>query len=121
MLLKRIFPACSDAAGSRIGETVTILDLKGISLKMMSKQVYNFVKLASRVAADNYPEILGRMFIINAPLLFSGVWAMIKPWIDEKTRDKIVIIRSEYLDKLLEVVSTSKKCLIIEILIWSFL
>jgi len=35
---------------------------------------------------------MGRMFIINAPMLFTGVWAIIKPWIDEKTRAKISII-----------------------------
>jgi len=44
------------------------------------------------------------MFIINAPMLFSGVWAVIKPWIDEKTRNKITIIGSGYKEKLLEIV-----------------
>ena len=44
------------------------------------------------------------MFIINAPMLFSGIWAVIKPWIDEKTRNKINIIGSGFKDKLLEIV-----------------
>ena len=74
-------------------------------MKMLSKQVYNFVQLASKVAQENYPEILGKMFIINAPMLFSGVWAVIKPWIDEKTRNKITIIGSGFKEKLLEIVS----------------
>lgn len=41
------------------------------------------------------------MFIINAPMLFSGIWTVIKPWIDEKTRNKISIIGSSYKEKLL--------------------
>jgi hypothetical protein len=44
------------------------------------------------------------MFIINAPMLFSGVWAMIKVWLDEKTRNKITIIGSGYKDELLKYV-----------------
>jgi len=44
------------------------------------------------------------MFIINAPLLFSGVWAIVKPWIDEKTRQKIKIIGSNYQKELHQVI-----------------
>jgi hypothetical protein len=32
---------------------------------------------------------MGQMFIVNAPMLFTGVWAMCKGFIDEKTRAKI--------------------------------
>lgn len=31
------------------------------------------------------------MYIVNAPMMFTGIWAMIKPWVDEKTRLKIHI------------------------------
>lgn len=60
VLLNRIFPSCSKAAGKKIDQTLIILDLKGSSMKIMSKQVYNFIKLASNVAQDNYPEIMGK-------------------------------------------------------------
>jgi len=40
------------------------------------------VQLASKVAQDNYPEILGRMFIVNAPMLFSAIWTVIKVFLD---------------------------------------
>jgi len=103
-LLKDIFPACSKAAGKPIAQTCTILDLKGGSMSMMSSQVYNFVQLASKIGQDYYPEILGQMFIINAPMLFTGVWAMIKPWIDEKTRNKIKILGSKYEKEIFEVI-----------------
>jgi hypothetical protein len=103
-LLKEIFPACSKAAGQPIAQTCTILDLKGGSMSMMSSQVYNFVQLASKLGQDYYPEILGQMFIVNAPMLFTGVWAVIKPWIDEKTRNKIKILGSKYEKELFEVI-----------------
>lgn len=42
------------------------------------------------------------MFIINAPMLFTGVWAVAKMWIDEKTREKIHILGSSYKKELLK-------------------
>lgn len=31
------------------------------------------------------------MYIVNAPMMFTAIWAMIKPWLDEKTQKKIHI------------------------------
>lgn len=45
-----------------------------------------------------------RMFIINAPMLFTGIWTIIKAWIDEKTKAKIKILGSKYQKELFEVV-----------------
>ena len=44
------------------------------------------------------------MFIVNAPLLFSGIWAIIKPWLDEKTKGKISLSGSQYETQLAEYV-----------------
>lgn len=35
-------------------------------------------------------------------MLFTGVWQIIKPWLTEKTRNKITIVGGKYKDKLLE-------------------
>lgn len=43
------------------------------------------------------------MFIVNTPLLFSGIWTIIKPWL-EKTKSKIDMLGSGYQKKLLEYV-----------------
>lgn len=104
MINERI-PACAIAAGYAIEQTLTILDLGGSSTKLMKKTVYNFIKLASGVAQDYYPEILGRMFIINTPMLFSVAWKVIRPWLDERTQKKISTEGSKYQKKLLELVA----------------
>lgn len=44
------------------------------------------------------------MFIINAPFLFSGVWMILKPFLDEKTTNKIKITGSSYKKELLNYV-----------------
>ena len=59
------------------------------------------------MAQDNYPEILGNMFIINAPFLFTGIWAIVKVWIDDKTKEKIKILGGSYKKELLQYVTLS--------------
>ena len=44
------------------------------------------------------------MFIVNAPMMFSAVWAMVKIWLDEKTKNKITILGSGYKEELLKFV-----------------
>ena len=43
---------------------------------------------------------MANLFIINAPFLFKGVWAIVKGFVDEKTRAKIEIIGGSYHKKL---------------------
>ena len=47
------------------------------------------------IDSKHYPETLGRMFLINAPLIFSAAWMLIQPFLDERTQKKIEIISSE--------------------------
>lgn len=98
------FPACSALAGQRIEQGLNILDLNGGSMKILSKKVYALIQLASKVGSDYYPEIMGQTFIVNAPMLFSGVWAVIKGFLDEKTRKKIAIKGGSYQKDLLDLV-----------------
>lgn len=108
-MLTNIFDACTEfrkkstGEDGRVAQTLTILDLKDVKLGNASK-AYNFVKPASAMAQDNYPEILGNMFIVNAPFLFTGIWAIVKVWIDDKTKEKIKILGGSYKKELLQFV-----------------
>jgi hypothetical protein len=75
-------------------------------MKILSKKVYGLIQLASKVGSDYYPEIMGQCFIVNAPMLFTGVWAVVKGFIDEKTRKKITIMGSKYHKEILELVES---------------
>lgn len=103
-LMRLRFPACSAIAGQRIEQGLNVLDLTGGSMKILSKKVYALIQLATRVGSDYYPEIMGQTLIINAPMFFSGVWAVIKSFLDEKTRKKISIKGGSYQRDLLEMV-----------------
>jgi hypothetical protein len=46
---------------------------------------------------------MGQMFIVNAPFLFTGVWAIVKGFLDERTRNKIKILGGSYQKELFAV------------------
>jgi len=50
------------------------------------------VKKAAKISQDFYPEIMGKMVVTNAPAIFTGIYSLIKGWIDEKTRKKISLV-----------------------------
>ena len=55
-----------------------------------------------------FPERLYRMVIINAPWYFPALYNMFKPFIDPRTREKIMILGDDYYDKLLEYMEPSQ-------------
>jgi len=40
---------------------------------------------------DNYPEMLGRICIINAPMVFKAIWQLVKPLLNPRTLSKIQV------------------------------
>jgi hypothetical protein len=42
-----------------------------------------------------FPEHLGQMFIVNAPLIFRAIWAVVSPWLEPRTQIKIQVISHE--------------------------
>ena len=58
--------------------------------------------IASQVGQDYYPETMGNLFIVNAPMLFSGIWKICKGFLDEVTRKKIKILGGTFLPTLLQ-------------------
>ena len=47
---------------------------------------------------------MGIMYIVNAPMIFTGIWAIVKGFLDEKTRNKIHIKGGSFLDDILKYV-----------------
>lgn len=67
-------------------------------------KVKALVNRASKISQDYYPEMLGKLYIVNAPYVFSAAWTIIKGWIDEKTRAKITVMSSGHEKELLKYV-----------------
>jgi uncharacterized membrane protein len=50
--------------------------------------------MAAKLSQNYYPEILYKLYIVNTPVVFRALWAIIKTFIDKKTREKIAIFKS---------------------------
>lgn len=94
-------PACSRKSGHLLETCCTIMDLKGVGLGK-APSVYGYLKSASNMSQNYYPERLGKLFVINAPWGFSTIWSVVKGWIDPVTVQKIHILGSGYKKELLE-------------------
>lgn len=94
-------PACSRKAGSLLETCCTIMDLKGVTITKVPS-VYSYVRQASTISQNYYPERLGKLYMINAPWGFSTVWGVVKGWLDPVTVKKIHILGSNYKSELLK-------------------
>ena len=74
----------------------------GGGMSSINSQTKALFQLAAKIASDNYPETMGNLFIVNAPMMFSGIWRVAKGFLDERTRKKIEVKGGSYLKTLLE-------------------
>ncbi|KAL4906143.1 hypothetical protein BDW74DRAFT_139089 [Aspergillus multicolor] len=94
-------PACSRKAGKLLETCCSIMDLKGVGL-MSAPSVYGYLKQASVVSQNYYPERLGKLYLINAPWGFSTVFSVVKGFLDPVTVNKIHVLGSGYQAELLK-------------------
>ena len=106
--IKYIFPACSAVVKRPVEQSCTILDAKGIGITSLVGPIKGFLKLASDIGQDYYPEMLGRMTIINTGFLFRAAWSVVKSFIDPKTQSKIAILSGSYKEELLKLVDADQ-------------
>ena len=67
-------------------QIIIVFDLTSFGLSCMD---YEAVKILIGILAHNYPEILSKVHIVNHPWLFNACWAVISPWIDPVTAQKV--------------------------------
>eukprot|EP01039_Chlorochromonas_danica_P000742 gene742-806_t len=67
-----------------------VIDMGGFGLANMD---YEGVKILLALLQTNYSDTLETLVVVDAPMLFSACWAIIKPWIDPITAGKVNFIR----------------------------
>ena len=71
---------------------VWAVDFAGFGLRDCGPQAsYMFLEVLGKY----FPERLGKILLLCAPRLFSGLWSLIQPAIDPVTREKIVFVPAD--------------------------
>eukprot|EP00049_Salpingoeca_infusionum_P013124 m.245299 g.245299 ORF g.245299 m.245299 type:complete len:501 (-) comp15365_c1_seq3:183-1685(-) len=86
-----------------VDKIVVVSDMGGWGMKQMTRPFLNIIGDITRVRTDNYPQILSKMIIINPPTIIGICWSLIKPFLRERTRKKIEIIKGNPSTRLQEI------------------
>lgn len=91
--------ACTASAGRTVDDNLMILNVQGLGLSTFWSMKNKLQELLG-ILDNNFPELSGRVQIINAPMLFTTVWSCIKGWLPTQTVEKIDICDSDYMPKI---------------------
>jgi len=58
-------------------------------MKHTEKAGLDFIRTIAELDQANYPEMMRKMFLINAPAIFTMIYSMLKPFIDPVTLSKV--------------------------------
>ncbi|KAM3072138.1 hypothetical protein ACMFMG_008596 [Clarireedia jacksonii] len=91
-----VLPLCSAVrqktdGGFPVTNCLYLVDISGLSLKQ-AWDIREYVQDTSGILANNYPEVIDKVFVIGAPFYFSKIWAFIKGWIEPNTASKLVFL-----------------------------
>ncbi|XP_047072954.1 phosphatidylinositol transfer protein 3-like isoform X1 [Lolium rigidum] len=76
----------------------SVVDLKGFGYANYDIRA---MLEALDIMQNNYPERLGRVFLIHVPYVFMAAWKMVYPFIDDITKKKFVFVADKNLDATL--------------------
>jgi hypothetical protein len=108
LYLNIINPICSKIANKRIDNVLTIVDFKDVNPLIFTKgKLKEMIKKLSFMTQNFYPEILGKLYMINVPTLFYVFWQIMKIWLHETTKKKIEIDSGPATEKLLKDIDIS--------------
>lgn len=71
---------------------VVVHDLSGVGMKHIGRKTIELFGKVATVMDTNYPELLKRCIVVNAPFVFPMFWKVAKYFLDAKTREKINIV-----------------------------
>lgn len=68
---------------------IVIQDVKGLAVT--AKKCVELFKIYNAIAGDNYPELIRKVYVVNAPWVFARVFAVVKAFVDPNTIAKVEV------------------------------
>ncbi|KAE9456634.1 hypothetical protein C3L33_11508, partial [Rhododendron williamsianum] len=94
-------PSAMKKFGRHISTCVKVLDMTG--LKLSSLNQIKLLSVISTIDDLNYPEKTTAYYIVNAPYVFSACWKVVRPLLQERTRNKVQVLPGSGKDELLKI------------------
>ena len=77
--------------GKGVTTCVCVVDLEGLSMRHLWRPGVKFFLDLLDIVTLHYPESLSKVLIVRAPIIFPVIWALLAPFLDERTRAKFMI------------------------------
>jgi hypothetical protein len=77
------------------GKLSVVWDRQGFTMKNYDKRFFTLAKKFTGVLQDNYAERLDTFYILHPNWFFKTVYAVVKPFLTQRTKDKIVLINNQ--------------------------
>ncbi|XP_055003184.1 SEC14-like protein 4 [Sorex araneus] len=95
----------SQRLGRKIETMVMVFDMEGLSLRHLWKPAVEVYQQFFAMLEANYPETVKNLFIVRAPALFPVAFNLVKSFMSEETRKKIVILGGNWKQELTKFIS----------------
>lgn len=82
------------------GKIMTIIDLKGLNRKLACQKLIQFITMTSKADQLLFPEMLTVCVIVNTPTIFKWIWKILQPFLEERTKKKIIMCNDSGLNIL---------------------
>ncbi|NXA37991.1 S14L2 protein, partial [Eudromia elegans] len=86
--------------GRKIETVLMVYDCEGLGLKHLWKPAVDTYGELLSMFEENYPESLKRLLIVKAPKIFPVAYNLIKHFLSEDTRKKVVVLGSNWKEVL---------------------
>ncbi|NWH68036.1 S14L2 protein, partial [Geococcyx californianus] len=90
----------SQKLGKKIEMVMMVYDCEGLGLKHLWKPAVDTYSELLTMFEENYPESLKRLFIVKAPRIFPVAYNLVKHFLSEDTRKKVVVLGSNWKEVL---------------------
>ncbi|XP_055261004.1 SEC14-like protein 4 isoform X1 [Moschus berezovskii] len=91
--------------GRRVDTAVMVFDMEGLSLRHLWKPAVEVYQQFFAILEANYPETMKNLIVVRAPKLFPVAFNLVKSFMGEETRRKVVIMGGNWKQELLKFIS----------------
>ena len=91
--LEKAISCSTSNEGNKDGKICLIIDYEGFQMRHAPSMSTSRKTL--NILQHHYPERMYRVYLCNPPLLFRTVWAMVKPFVDPVTKEKVCFCHGE--------------------------